>query len=204
MTVLVLDCDGVVLTGHPGGGRWDQHIARDFGLTPERLQAHFFQPHWPSIGTGRADLFEVLERVWPQLECRGDAKSFVDYWFANDSAMDERVLAQVDAWRAAGRKAYLGTTQEHHRARYLWQTLGLKTRFDGMLYSAELGAKKPDAAFYAAAQARLPVRDASEVIFLDDLIGNVEAARAHGWRAHHFQTTEDLRAALSQFHHGRA
>ncbi len=77
------------------------------------------------------------------------------------------------------------------------ETLGLARHFDGMLYSAALGALKPDRAFYARVQARLPVRVPDEVIFLDDALANVEAATAFGWRATQFRTADDLRAALS-------
>src|ERR1700712_596975 len=125
MTVLVLDLDGVVVRGHPDGGRWDKDIARDLGLQPDILHTRFFKAHFHKIVTGQADLFETLERIWPELECKATPQALVDYWFAMDSLLDADVLAQVDAWRMAGRKAYLGTVQEHHRARYLMQTLGL-------------------------------------------------------------------------------
>ena len=197
MTVLVLDCDGVVLSGHPEGGRWDKHLKRDFGVEPERLQSLFFRRHWGRVEIGEADLFDMLDRVWPELGSPGDPRALVDYWFASGAAKDAAVLAQVDVWRAAGGKAFLGTTQEHHRAKYIWETVGLKNHFDGLLYSAELGAKKPDAEYYARAHARLPVASRDEVVFLDDLIGNVDAANAFGWRAYHFRSASDLRRALS-------
>ena len=197
MTVLVLDCDGVVVCGHPQGGRWDKHIERDLGMKPDILRNRFFLQHFQKIVTGQADLIETLERIWPELECPATPKALVDYWFAADSALDRDVLAQVDDWRATGRRAYLGTVQEHHRARYLMQTLGLARHFDGLLYSADLGARKPDGEYYARAHARLPVASRAEVVFLDDLIGNVDAANAFGWKAFHFRSADDLRAALT-------
>lgn len=140
----------------------------------------------------------MLDRVWPELECRGSARELVAYWFAHDSKRDEDVLAEVDAWRALGRKAFLGTVQEHHRAKYIWETLGLRTHFDGIHYSAALGAKKPDTAFYERSQIKLPVRSPADVVFLDDATGNIEAAAAFGWRTRHFRSVEDLRAALAE------
>ena len=196
MTVLVLDCDGVVVKGHREGGRWDKHLARDLGIDTAALQERFFNPHWRSISLGEADMREVLAQVWPELDCAASADVFVEYWFSNDAALDDDVLAQVDAWRAAGGNAYLGTVQEHHRARYLWDTLGLKRHFDAIHYSAALGAWKPDAAFYERVHAELPVAAPGEVIFLDDVMKNVDAANAFGWRASHFRSADDLRAAL--------
>jgi len=196
MAVLVLDCDGVVVRGHRDGGRWDRNLQRDLGIDATALQERFFRPHWRTIALGEADMREVLARVWPALGSEASADAFVEYWFANDATLDDEVLAEVDAWRASGGKAYLGTVQEHHRARYLWDTLGLEAHFDAIHYSAALGATKPDAAFYERLHAKLPVGAPEEVIFLDDALPNVDAARAFGWRATHFRSADDLRAAL--------
>jgi putative hydrolase of the HAD superfamily len=197
MTVLVLDCDGVVVLGHPEGGRWDKDVAREFGVSAERVQALFFKRHWPRIEIGAADLFEMLDAVWPELGARGTARAFVDYWVAHDSRLDRAVLAEVDAWRARGGKAYLATVQEHHRAAHLWDVLGLAAHFDGLFYSAALGAKKPDAAFYERVQAKLPVTAADEILFLDDRADNVAGAQAAGWRATLYTGIADLRRAIA-------
>ncbi len=141
-------------------------------------------------------MMAVLARVWPDLGCAAAPDAFVEYWFSNDATLDDDVLAQVEAWRAGGGKAYLGTVQEHHRARYLWETLGLKRHFDAIHYSAALGAAKPDVRFYERLHAKLPVAERDEVIFLDDVMRNVEAGNAFGWRASHFRSAGDLRAAL--------
>ena len=196
MNVLVLDCDGVVV--HPKNGRrWDQDLTRDLGIKPETLQSQFFQPNWRKIVCGEADLYETLERVWPDLCAQVTVRDLVEYWFARDAGMNEEVLSAVDAWRARGGKAYLGTVQEHHRAKYLWNELGLSRRFDDIYYSAALGVCKPDEPFYAEVHRRLPVRDPRDVIFFDDAVRNVEAARAFGWQAHHFTKADDLRAVLT-------
>jgi putative hydrolase of the HAD superfamily len=172
MAVLVLDVDGVVIRGHRDGGRWDKNLERDLGIAPAALQENFFRPHWRGIATGDADMRAVLDLVWPQMGCPASAADFVDYWFEADSAVDGAVLALVDAWRAAGNFAALATVQEHGRADYIWRTLGLKAHFDDLLYSAALGAAKPDAQFYARAFAELPARTPGEILFLDDHLPN--------------------------------
>lgn len=53
---------------------------------------------------------------------------------------------------------------------------------DHIVYSHEVGLKKPDPAIYALAQRRLEVQP-EEIVFLDDVAGHVEAARAAGWHA---------------------
>jgi FMN phosphatase YigB (HAD superfamily) len=53
---------------------------------------------------------------------------------------------------------------------------------DDIVYSHEVGVKKPDPAVYALTVSRLGVRPA-EVTFLDDVPANVDAALAAGWHA---------------------
>jgi putative hydrolase of the HAD superfamily len=197
MTVLVLDLDGVVVLGHPDGGRWDKDLARDLGMDPERVQTRFFRAHFRRAVLGEADLFEILDTVWPELQGVGTPRGFVEYWFTKDSRVDPDVLALIDGWRADGGKAYLATVQEHHRARHVWETIGLSRHFDGMHHSAALGAAKPDPEFYRRAHAKLPAATPSEVLFLDDRLDNIEAAAAFGWRARHYRGIDDLRRALS-------
>ena len=112
--------------------------------------------------------------------------------------IDRELLDTVDAWRGKGRPAFLATVQEHRRARYLMETLGLSRHFDAMLYSAELGAAKPDRRFFERAHARLPAASPDDVIFLDAYMPNVEAANAFGWRARHYAAVADLHTALAE------
>ena len=198
MAILVLDVDGVVVKGHPEGGRWDKNLERDLGLNPQRLQERFFRPHWKEITCGRVPMRDVLEQVWPQLHCDAKPDDLIAYWLKMDSRTDPETLAHVAVWREAGGKAFLGTVQEHMRARYLMEELGLNRWFDGMLYSAELGAAKPDAEFFTRAQAKLPVSDPTEVIFLDDQQNCVDGANAFGWQATRFLTADDISAALAR------
>lgn len=90
MTVLALDLDGVVITGHrDGGGRWAKNLEADLGVSPGQLRELFFKPHFGEIVCGRADLFEGLGAVWPSLGARCGVREFVDYWFAADSRLNE-------------------------------------------------------------------------------------------------------------------
>jgi len=198
MTVLVLDVDGVVVLGHPDGGRWDRNLERDLGISPSSLQEKFFHRHWHDISTGASDMLPVLEGIWHEFKCSASPNRFMEYWFACDSKLNDELLTEVDTWRRKGNKVFLATVQEHLRARYLWQALGLARRFDGMHYSAAVGAAKPDPAFFRRVHARLPVNSVGEVVFLDDAIRNVAAAAEFGWCSRQFKNNEDLHLALAE------
>lgn len=178
---LMVDVDGVIVhPAHPGG--WAERLEADLGLKAEDLQAAFFRPHWEEVMLGRADLHDRLGPVLQDIAPHLTSQTLTDYWFSRDARLDETLLEDLAGLRAKGLPLHLATVQEHHRARYLWTRLGLSERFDAMHYAAELGAAKPDPAFFRAIEARTGFAP-GELVLLDDRPGNVEAARACGWAA---------------------
>ena len=181
MKALMVDVDGVVVV-HPEPGGWATHLERDLGLSKAALQAAFFAPHFDDVIHGRAGLRErlapVLEEIAPHLTC----DELCAYWFREDAHLDHGLLDQLAQQRAAGVAVHLATVQEHERAAYLWNQMGLKDRFDAIHYAAELGHAKPAPEFYAAIEARTGYAPA-DIFFIDDKAANVEAARARGWNA---------------------
>jgi putative hydrolase of the HAD superfamily len=178
LRALMVDVDGVVVVPPPGG--WAVTLEADLGLPPAVLQEHLFAAHWGDVILGRADLRDRLCAVLATHAPHLSAERVMAYWFEKDSLLDHVLLADLAAVRSNGLQLHLATVQEHRRADYLWTTLGLGERFDAMHYAADLGAKKPDAAFFHAIAARTGFAPA-EMLLIDDKAENVEAARAAGW-----------------------
>jgi putative hydrolase of the HAD superfamily len=193
---LMVDVDGVVVQV-PDGRRWDADLEADLGIPAQVLQERFFAAHFHDIVHGRADLFERLEPVLAQIAPQVSARELVDYWFEKDGRLNHALLDELSAWRAAGFPLHLATVQEHHRARHLWEALGLKERFDAIHYAAELGCAKPDPEFWAAVQRRTGF-GAADLVLIDDSPRNVEGARAAGWSAVLWDGTEPLEAVLAR------
>lgn len=183
---LMMDVDGVLIDGRPADGRhWQASIEEDLGVTSDALHARFFAPHWESIVVGRTGMLEPLTAALETLAPGVRAADFIAYWFERDARIVAPLLSELARARAAGTRVYLATNQEHLRAAYLMDTLGLAEHVDGIFYSARLGAKKPDAAFFAAVQSAVGLRG-DELLLVDDSHANVVAARAAGWRALHW------------------
>lgn len=193
----MMDVDGVLVTGRPqDGAHLFTDLERDLGIRLEELQREFFVPRWPDIVTGRKPLAPELEAVLETIAPDVSAETLIDYWFRNDSRIDEDVLAAMKVCRARGEKVFLATNQDHRRASYLMENMGLAAHVDGIFYSAALGHRKPDAAFFAEATERAGVA-AADVLFIDDSEGNVLAAREFGWTAVHWMPGMDMAATLS-------
>jgi epoxide hydrolase-like predicted phosphatase len=93
-------------------------------------------------------------------------------------APDEAMLAAVAAARAAGvRTGLLSNSWGAAGSGYDRERLG--ALFDTQVISGEVGLRKPDPAIYALAAARMALPP-QEIVFVDDLPGNLKPARALG------------------------
>ncbi|ADL00408.1 HAD family hydrolase [Brevundimonas subvibrioides] len=179
--ILMVDVDGVVVRpANPLG--WSAEIERDLGIPAAALQSRFFQVHWADVIHGRAGLRERLAGVLAEIAPHVSCETLIRYWFHGDAELDANLLTQIATVRATGVAVHLATVQEHERAAWLWNDLGLRDHFDDMHYAADLGASKPSQAFYAAVEQRVG-RRGSAIAFVDDSERNVQAARERGWQA---------------------
>ena len=108
-------------------------------------------------------------------------------WFEADFVPFAGAIALAGRAHDAGCRVVLATNQEHRRAGFLRERLGAMMTIDDLLYSADLGVQKHEAAFFELASARLGLgaEQRSNVVFVDDVERNVMQARAAGWRAVH-------------------
>jgi 2-haloacid dehalogenase len=76
-------------------------------------------------------------------------------------------------------------------------TFPLADRFRDIVVSGDEKIAKPDPAIYALAAERFGHAQA-RMLFIDDSLPNVIAARECGWQAHHFRDAPTLRAELNE------
>ena len=133
----------------------------------------------------------MLDSCLPELAPSVTAQAFVEYWFEKDSRVEAAVLAECDELRRRGVTIFLATNQEHMRARYLMDRMGLRDHVDGMIYSADISARKPQRAFFDAALTRSG-SSPENTLLVDDTLANVEAALEAGWQAAHWSVGASL------------
>ncbi|MGO8077025.1 HAD family hydrolase [Rhizobium leguminosarum] len=199
MKVLMVDVDGVLIHGRPTDGLpLFTYLERDLGLRLDLLQQEFFQTHWRDIIIGRAALEPRLAGVLAKIAPHLSAETLIDYWFENDSRLDRNLLEELAALRQSGITLLLATNQEHRRARYLMEQIGLSAHFDDIIYSAALGLSKPSPDFFRLATERAGVLP-GEIAFIDDMAVNIEAARQFGWNAAQWTAGATLGGAFPVF-----
>ncbi len=203
---IFFDVDGVLIDGwHADSARrkpWDLTIEADLGVDREAFQRLFFgtpgnraESPMQACVMGRRDLKDALALVLPDVGYKGSVADFMDYWFRKDSRLDTAVLEAVEAIRARGEaQLFLATGQEHHRARFLWETLGFRQRFDGMFYSASIGYLKKDRRFFEAINHALAIDIEERPLFFDDQPEIARLACEAGWDGTAFGGVADITA----------
>jgi len=104
----------------------------------------------------------------------------------------------TELWALAGAlKAALAVGGFSDNPSFVRQLFPAGAALDPMIFSSEIGASKPSEAAFAAAEARAGAKGA-EILFVDDSVANVTAARRRGWDAILFRSNAELTAELEQ------
>lgn len=131
-----------------------------------------------STGISQADLDAYMAAFW-------------DIYMGNPN---EELIAYFRTLRPRFRTAILTNSfvgaREQEEARY-----GFTSMVDVAIYSHEEGVRKPDPRIFAIVAEHLGLPPA-EIVFLDDLPENVEAARACGFQAVLFTSTRQAIAEI--------
>jgi putative hydrolase of the HAD superfamily len=131
---------------------------------------------------GAIDRSAFLRGVFDVLRYRGSEAEFVRAWeeiFEPNAPM----VALVEELHARLPLYLLSNTSDIHRD-YIFRRYPFFARFKAGIYSFEVCASKPGRRIFEIAIARLQL-DPTRTLFIDDLLPNIETARAIGYISHH-------------------
>ena len=184
---VLLDADGVVQLP---GAVWSGSLAALCGdpSRADEFRAEVFAAEKPCL-TGAADFEAALGQVLRKWQSSVSVEVALRAWTDIEPAAD--ILDLVRSLRSSGVSVSLATNQQAHRANFMTNSLGYRTRFDHLLYSCELGYSKPSVEYFSSALAKIAM-DPSEVLFIDDHEANVSAARSGGLHGEVFHLSEGV------------
>lgn len=189
MTRAVLfDIDGVLVRGYHARPedqkRWDEKLLADHGIDPERFSEEFiYDVFVKKVLVGQTSLVTALDHVLPRLGYKGSPVAFAQLWVSRHANLDHAVLDIVAQLKArSDLRLYLATNQDHVRAMWLWETLGLSAYFEDIFYSARARALKPQDRYFDYIKSRIGPQS-QPPLFFDDTPKMVVGARSHGWEA---------------------
>lgn len=197
MRTLILDIGGVFYLGRPDAAFWARWGARA-GLAPEILEAEFwYGPDIEAANVGVISSETYCTRAGARMGLKPDmvrqmtAEAFL-------AEPNPGFAAFVQGLRGRGVPVSALTNSWSTEAALMARPL-LAGLFDQVVSSCEAGLTKPDPAIFRLTLDRLG-QAAGEVVFVDDTLVHVEAARSLGiesiWFRDTAQAVGDIELAL--------
>ena len=175
-----------------------QLLAEKFGMTYEEMDSLVYgSPTSKEAGEGKISAEQHKEAVLKTLGLPLDSfKSFGDEFWEGDR-LDKKLVEFIQGLRGEYTTALLSNAWDDLRPLLvnLWKIDGI---FDHIFISAEVKLAKPDPRIYQHVISELQ-QDPSEMIFVDDFIENVKAAKAEGLHAIHFRYRDQALNELAEY-----
>ncbi|WP_018155680.1 HAD family hydrolase [Demetria terragena] len=173
------DADGVLQHGTQD---WHQRFTELGG--PGFARA-VFKAEEPSL-RGEEPLRKGIAALLTEWKIDLTVEAMLELW--THVRLDQEAFELIAQVRNAGTPCYLATNQQDYRVDFMRNELGYDRHFDGTYYSSEVGAMKPEPAYFEHVLKDLGL-EPHHAVFIDDNPPNIDAAKAIGIRAFHHEPT---------------
>ena len=193
--VILFDIGGVFFKWKD---RWlFSNIANRFGLSEQHL-ADECKKELPNLRLGKISEQEMWQRIGRQInskELSNARDSLIHDFFKSKISIDDSVFAVIKQLKKKNIKMGIlsNTASVMHSA---VEELIDMSYFDYLFLSYEIGMEKPDNAIFEHVAEKIPYLK-EEILFVDDRLSNVNAAKNFGIKAILFTDTTRLIADLN-------
>jgi putative hydrolase of the HAD superfamily len=154
---------------------WSNEYVRRSGISPDAMRS-FFRDVFGDCLLWKSDLREQIKPFLKEWKWTGTVDDYLNEWFCYENNVDLDLIREIQKLRKSWIHCHVATNQEKYRLEYLRNEMGFAKDFDTVFCSCELGYKKPQREFYEKILHILGA-NASEVLYFDDAIENIEAAK---------------------------
>jgi FMN phosphatase YigB (HAD superfamily) len=137
---------------------------------------------------------EFLSRAHALWELRCDI-DFLGRSIADIFTPNPEVCALIPKLRPHYRVMLGSNTNDLHATQFRRQFADVLGHFDALVLSYEIGHRKPFAGFYQHCQ-KLAQAEPHEIVFIDDMNANIDAALKYGWHGIVYRPGEGLAEKL--------
>jgi putative hydrolase of the HAD superfamily len=170
--------------------------------TARALAASIFQSFtpdsdWARFDLGQLDEATLAQRIAARIGAQPQQVRRVIDAIPQHLQPQPQVVELLHALRAAEHRLYFLSNMPVPYAAHLERANPFLADFLDGIYSGRVGLMKPHAPIFELAEQRFRL-DPPRTVFIDDHAGNVEAARARGWRTVHVTEAQACRHALRE------
>jgi putative hydrolase of the HAD superfamily len=170
----------------------------DNAVAAQRLVDGIFQAYggdWGEFDRGTLEVPELVRRIAVRTGLPPhEVQAVVDAVPTELQPMPATV-ALLRQLRDAGRRLHFLSNMPHPYADHLERAHAFVGWFESGVFSARVQQIKPEPEIYDIARRRFAA-EPSQLVFIDDMYANVQAARQAGWHALHFLNAADCEAQL--------
>ncbi|MHC1783897.1 MAG: HAD family hydrolase [Anaerolineaceae bacterium] len=183
---VIFDMGGVLLRTEDDGPR--TRLAEKYGLTRRQLEAIVFQ----SLIAIQAEEGKVSEKDHWLAVAAGlnmdpiELPGFIDQFWGGDR-LDENLMRFIRVLKSSVRTGLLSNAWSGARDSIV-KRFTFFDAFDLVIFSSEVGMRKPARAIFDLMLEKIGVR-AGEAVFVDDFLTNIKGAQSAGLKAVHFANT---------------
>ncbi len=197
LDTIIFDLGGVLIDWNP------RHVYRQV-FDSEAQMEHFFEtictPDWnekQDAGRSLAEATEELVAKHPDWE--HEIRMYYGRWRDMlGGAIDNTVNILRKLKNAKSHRLYALTNWSAETFPVALETFDFLHWFDGIVVSGTEKTRKPFPEFYRILTERYQVQP-ERAVFIDDVVRNIEGAKAVGFHTIHFQSAEQLALELKKF-----
>ena len=177
--------------------RFCRRLAALAHLTPQEIYAQVFESSLePGYDTGRITSREFYQRVTDHFGVALPYSRFCDLWCDLFDPMDG--MGELIEHLASSFPLFLLSNTNALHFDYIKERFrNLLQPFRAFVLSYEVGSRKPEPAIYQSL-IRQAGRPPQEILFVDDKVSFVEAARGQGLTAWQFHSPQELQPELAR------
>jgi putative hydrolase of the HAD superfamily len=198
---IVFDFGGVVFDWHPPSllQRELPHLVVD-GATAAHWEAQIFQNYrgdWGDFDRGVVEPAALVQRIAARTGLgAADVQRVVD-GVPRELQPKAETVALLRRLHGAGHDLYYLSNMPEPYAVHLESTHDFFSLFQAGVFSSRVQHNKPAPEIYQIAAQRFG-QPPQQLVFLDDTLPNVEAARSLGWNALHFTSAAQAEAQMRE------
>ena len=175
-----------------------QKLAEKHGMSYQELSYLVYRTKSANLAMiGKVPAGDHQQTILKNLNLPLDSFSAFEDEFWGGDRLDSQLVDFIQGLRGEYRTVLLSNAWDNLRKLLegLWKIDGV---FDEIFISAEMGLAKPDPAIYKVVIDSLG-QDPSELIFVDDFVDNIKAAREANINAIHFRNRDQALADLADY-----
>lgn len=191
---VIFDADGVLIHQFT---YFSERFSVEYGVSKQKM-LEFFNGEFLECLVGKKDLKEILPRYMKKWGWDKSVEDLLIYWFETERDLDQNLIDYIYSLKDKGIIVMVGTNNEKHRTEYMRRDLGFGKIFHVVYGSGEIGYAKPDHKFF---EHILSDQDLAkdEVLFWDDRLENVEAAREFGINGELYTNFKDFQSTMRKY-----